>query len=127
MGTEMKINRYKGTTGDALSPVLIEKSEQIIVQNGQTQYLSMNMEFNKFDIRTIHVTNNKNVEAITAIFDKKKDGLQIYKSLQEKKTYDILAIPCEDKDATSTAHLFVENKGNEAALFTVIVKAISLK
>ncbi|MDC6155628.1 hypothetical protein ACJTM1_09350 [Bacillus sp. GX] len=127
MGTEMKINRYKGTAGDSASPVLIEKSEQIIVQNGQTQYLSMNMEFNKFDIRTIHVTNNKNVEAITAIFDKKKDGLQIYKSLQEKKTYDILAIPCEDKDATSAAHVFIENKGNETALFRVIVKAISLK
>ncbi|PEK46037.1 hypothetical protein COF80_02600 [Bacillus toyonensis] len=127
MGTEMKINRYKGTVGDISSPVLIEKSEQILVQNGQTQYLSTNMEFNKFDIRTIHVTNNKNVEAITTIFDKKKDGLQIYKSLQERKTYDILAIPCEDKDATSSAHFYIENKGNESSLFTVIIKAISLQ
>ncbi|PHG37474.1 hypothetical protein COI60_07500 [Bacillus toyonensis] len=127
MGTEMKINRYKGTVGDISSPVLIEKSEQILVQNGQTQYLSTNMEFNKFDIRTIHVTNNKNVEAITTIFDKKKDGLQIYKSLQERKTYDILAIPCEDKDATSSAHFYIENKGNEPSLFTVIIKAISLQ
>ncbi|PHD55900.1 hypothetical protein COF61_27440 [Bacillus toyonensis] len=127
MGTEMKINRYKGTVGDILSPILIEKSEQILVQNGQTQYLSTNMEFNKFDIRTIHVTNNKNVEAITTIFDKKKDGLQIYRSLQEKKTYDILAIPCEDKDATSSAHFYIENKGNEPSLFTVIIKAISLQ
>ncbi|WP_242295483.1 hypothetical protein [Bacillus cereus group sp. BfR-BA-01516] len=127
MGTEMKINRYKGSAGDSSSPVLIEKSEQKLVQNGQLQYLSLNMEYNKFDIRTIHVTNNKNVESIVTIFDKKKDGLQIYKSLQEKKTYDILAIPCEDKDGTSTAHVFIENKGNESALFTVIVKAISLK
>ncbi|MGN4292234.1 hypothetical protein [Bacillus cereus] len=127
MGTEMKINRSKGGTGDSSSPVLIEKSEQIIVQNGQTQYLSINMEFNKFDIRTIHVTNSKNVEAITTIFDKKKDGLQIYKSLQEKKTYDILAIPCEDKDTTGSVHLYIENKGNEPALFTLIIKAVSLK
>lgn len=127
MGTEMRINRYKGTAGDNSSPVLIEKSEQIIVQNGQSQYLSLNMEYNKFDIRTIHVTNNKDIEAITTIFDKKQNGLQIYKSLQEKKTYDILAIPCEDKDATSAAHVFIENKGNEPALFTVIIKAVSLK
>ncbi|MGR5961086.1 hypothetical protein ACT7DM_29260 [Bacillus cereus] len=68
MGTEMKINRSKGSTDDSSSPVLIEKSEQILVQKGQTQYLSINMEFNKFDIRTIHVTNSKNVEAITTIF-----------------------------------------------------------
>ncbi|MDA2169295.1 hypothetical protein [Bacillus pacificus] len=127
MGTEMKINRYKGSTGDSSSPVLIEKSEQILVQNGQPQYLSINMEYNKFDIRTIHVTNDKEVEAIISIFDKKQNGLQIYKSLQEKKTYDILGIPCEDKDITSSAHFYIENKGNEPALFTVIVKAISLK
>lgn len=127
MGTEMKINRYKGTAGDNSSPVLIEKSEQILVQSGQSQYLSLNMEYNKFDIRTIHVTNDKNVEAIISIFDKKQNGIQIYKSLREKKTYDILAIPYEDKDTTSSAHVFVENKGNEPALFTIIVKAISLK
>ncbi|MED1650219.1 hypothetical protein [Bacillus pacificus] len=127
MGTEMRINRYKGTAGDNSSPVLIEKSEQILVQNGHPQYLSVNMEYNKFDIRTIHVTNNKNVESIVTIFDKKKDGLQIYKSLQEEKTYDILAIPCEDKDATSASHIYIENKGNEPALFTVIIKAVSLK
>lgn len=127
MGTEMKINRSKGSTGDSSSPVLIEKTEQILVQNAQSQYLLINMEYNKFDIRTIHVTNDKEVEAIISIFDKKQNGLQIYKSLQEKKTYDILAIPCEDKDKTSAAHVFIENKGKEPALFTVIVKAISLK
>jgi len=126
MGTEMKINRYKGTAGGNSSPVLIEKSEQILVQNRKPQYLSVNMEYNKFDIRTIHVTNEKDVEAIISIFDKKQNGMQIYKSLQEKKTYDILAIPCEDKDVTSTAHIYIENKGSEPALFTVIIKAISL-
>ncbi|MBY0039485.1 hypothetical protein PDR31_06680 [Bacillus cereus] len=127
MGTEMKINRYKGTVRDSSSPVLIEKSEQILVQNGQNQYLSMNMEYNKFDIRTIHVTNDKDIESIISIFDKKQNGLQIYKSNQEKKTYDILAIPCEDKDTTSAAHVFIENKGNEPALFTIIIKAVSLQ
>ncbi|MED3485931.1 hypothetical protein P4523_28360 [Bacillus toyonensis] len=127
MGTEMKINRFKGSSGDSSSPVLIEKKEQVLVQNNQLQYIAVHMDYNKYDIRTIHVTNDKNIEAIITIFDKKKDGLQIYKSLQEKKTYDILAIPCEDKDTTSSAHLYIENKGNEPALFTLIIKAVSLK
>ncbi|PFJ16499.1 hypothetical protein COI89_10840 [Bacillus cereus] len=126
MGTKMKINRYKGTVGDSSSPVLIEKSEQILVQNGQTQYLPMNMEYNKFDLRTIYVTNDRDFESIITIFDKRKNGIQIYKSLQEQKTYDILAIPCEDKDETRNTHIFIENKGNEPALFTVIIKALSL-
>ncbi|AFU18096.1 hypothetical protein MC28_G363 (plasmid) [Bacillus thuringiensis MC28] len=127
MGTEMKINRFKGSSGDSSSPVLIEKKEQVLVQNNQLQYIAVHMDYNKYDIRTIHVTNDKNIEAITTIFDKKKDGLQIYKSLQEKKTYDILAVPCEDKDTTSSAHFYIENKGNEPALFTLIIKAVSLK
>lgn len=127
MGTEMKINRFKGSSGDSSSSVLIEKKEQVLVQNNQLQYIAVHMDYNKYDIRTIHVTNDKNIEAITTIFDKKKDGLQIYKSLQENKTYDILAIPCEDKDATSSAHFYIENKGNEPALFTLIIKAVSLK
>ncbi|MFY0147706.1 MULTISPECIES: hypothetical protein [Bacillus cereus group] len=127
MGTEMKINRYKEIMDDTSSPVLIEKKAQVLVQNGQSQYLALNMEYNKFDLRTLHVTNDKDIESVITIFDKRQGGLQIYKSLQEKKTYDILAIPCEDKDASSTAHIFIENKGTEPALFTVIVKAISLK
>lgn len=125
MGTKMKINRFKGETANS-NPTFVERKEQIFIEKGQVEYIPINIGFNKYDIRTIKVMNDKDSETVVTIFDKKEDGDQIYKSLQEKKIYDILTIPIEDKDNTAAAHVFVENKGDSAALFSLNIKAVSL-
>ncbi|HHT7044759.1 TPA: hypothetical protein ACTZ2N_005218 [Bacillus cereus] len=128
MGTIMKINRYRDTSedGSSFKPVLIEKNEQITILPGKSQYVPINMEHNEYDIRTLQVTNENNVESTITIFDKKEEGNQLYKSLSEKRTYDILAIPCQDKDFTNTAHIYIVNKGAVASVFDITIKAISL-
>ncbi|CAM4353573.1 hypothetical protein BAMA111019_20255 [Bacillus manliponensis] len=129
LGTVMKIKRYRDTGGGIdkdSSSIFIEKRVQVTIDKGENRYVAVNLGHNKYDLRTLHITNDKEIEAVTTIFDKKTDGTQIYKSLRETKTYDILAIPCEDKDGSTYSHVYVENKGNKAAVFTVIIKAISL-
>lgn len=44
------------------------------------------------------------------MYDQKENGNQVYKSLSEKRTYDILGILCEDKDHINKVHLYIENR-----------------
>jgi len=59
-------------------------------------------------------------------YDQKENGNQVYKSLSKKRTYDILAIPCEDKDRTNKVHLYIENRGVANSAFNVSIKVIRL-
>ncbi|PGV41580.1 hypothetical protein COD74_22740 [Bacillus cereus] len=124
MGTVMKLYRY---TSEEITPsILIERNVQITIEPGKVLYAPLNVGCNKYDIRTIQVTNDSNVEAILLMYDQKENGNQIYKSLLEKRTYDILNIPCEDKDHTNKLHLYIENQGGTTSTFNVSMKAIRL-
>ncbi|MCY8955746.1 DUF1998 domain-containing protein [Bacillus cereus] len=125
MGTVMKLYRY--TSKSEIAPsILIERNIKITIEPGKTLYAPLDVGCNKYDIRTIQVTNDSNVEAMLFIYDQKENGNQIYKSLSEKRTYDILAIPCEDKDRTNKVHLYIENRGVANSTFNVSMKAIRL-
>ncbi|NSL67279.1 hypothetical protein [Bacillus toyonensis] len=125
MGTVMKLYRY--TSGSEITPsILIERNIQITIEPGKTLYTPLNVGCNKYDIRTLQVSNDSNVEAMLFMYDQKENGNQIYKSLSEKRTYDILAIPCEDKDHTNKVHLYIENRGVANSTFNVSMKAIRL-
>ncbi|MFZ3194580.1 MAG: hypothetical protein WA181_00015, partial [Bacillus mycoides] len=58
--------------------------------------------------------------------DKQKDGQIQYSSIKEKRTYDIINIPCDDKDQTKSCHLFIENFSNVPSLYTVVLKVTTL-
>ncbi|MFI8680066.1 hypothetical protein [Bacillus thuringiensis] len=125
MGTVMKLYRY--TSESEITPsILIEMNVQITIEPGKVLYAPLDVGCNKYDIRTIQVTNDSNVEAMLFMYDQKENGNQIYKSLSEKRTYDILAIPCEDKDHTNKVHLYIENRGVANSTFNVSMKAIRL-
>ncbi|ARX66083.1 MULTISPECIES: DUF1998 domain-containing protein [Bacillus cereus group] len=125
MGTVMKLYRY--TSESEITPsILIERNIQITIEPGKTLYAPLDVGCNKYDIRTIQVTNDSNVEAMLFMYDQKENGNQIYKSLSEKRTYDILSIPCEDKDHTNKVHLYIENRGVANSTFNVSMKAIRL-
>lgn len=125
MGTVMKLYRY--TSGSEITPsILIERNIQITIEPGKTLYTPLDVGCNKYDIRTLQVSNDSNVEAMLFMYDQKENGNQIYKSLSEKRTYDILAIPCEDKDHTNKVHLYIENRGVANSTFNVSMKAICL-
>ncbi|MBC2682712.1 DUF1998 domain-containing protein [Bacillus toyonensis] len=125
MGTVMKL--YKYTSESEITPsILIERNIKITIEPGKTLYAPLDVGCNKYDIRTIQVTNDSNVEAMLFMYDQKENGNQIYKSLSEKRTYDILAIPCEDKDYTNKVHLYIENRGVANSTFNVSMKAIRL-
>ncbi|EOQ31957.1 MULTISPECIES: DUF1998 domain-containing protein [Bacillus cereus group] len=124
MGTVMKLYRY---TSEEITPsILIERNVQITIEPGKVLYAPLDVGCNKYDIRTIQVTNDSNVEAMLFMYDQKENGNQIYKSLPEKRTYDILNIPCEDKDHTNKVHLYIENRGATTSTFNISLKAIRL-
>ncbi|NKW92521.1 MULTISPECIES: DUF1998 domain-containing protein [Bacillus cereus group] len=125
MGTVMKLYKYTSESEITLS-ILIERNIKITIEPGKTLYAPLDVGCNKYDIRTIQVTNDSNVEAMLFMYDQKENGNQIYKSLSEKRTYDILAIPCEDKDHTNKVHLYIENRGVANSTFNVSMKAIRL-
>lgn len=84
MGTVMKLYRY--TSESEITPsVLIERNIQITIEPGKTLYTPLDVGCNKYDIRTIQVTNDSNVEAMLFMYDQKENGNQIYKSLSEKE------------------------------------------
>lgn len=130
MGTSMKVNRYRnddsGETVVAV-PTLIENKAQVSVGAGSTQYVPINVGYNKYEIRTVSVVNDEGNEAITSIYDRQIGGDLIYKSLRESSTYDILNVPCQDKDSTSAVHLFIQNLGSQQAIFTITIKATNLQ
>ncbi|PGX89679.1 DUF1998 domain-containing protein, partial [Bacillus thuringiensis] len=118
MGTVMKLYRYTSES-EIIPSILIERNVQITIEPGKVLYAPLDVGCNKYDIRTIQVTNDSNVEAMLFMYDQKENGNQIYKSLSEKRTYDILAIPCEDKDHTNKVHLYIENRGVANSTFNV--------
>ncbi|MGH0446030.1 hypothetical protein ACQVPC_12605 [Bacillus mycoides] len=118
---------YRYTSERGITPsILIERNVQITIEPGKVLYTPLDVGCNKYDIRTIQVTNDSNVEAMLFMYDQKENGNQIYKSLSEKRTYDILAIPCEDKDHTNKVHLYIENRGVANSTFNVYIKVIRL-
>lgn len=132
MGTIMQLNSTltpgSGGGGGYSSSLLhlIEKEIDVLVMSGESKYVPIPIGYDKYDIRTLLVTNDKDSDTSNQIYDKMTGGIRIYKSLNEKSTYDILNIPCIDKDGSKTCHLYVENLSATHSTYKIILKATIL-
>lgn len=130
MGSSMIIRRVSqvggGGTGAGYQPVLIERDVVVIIDKGKESYIPIDVDCLVYDIRTIKITNNENIDQSCYISDNTTNGDILYKSLKEKYTYDILNIPCQDKSGTQCIHFYLKNEGGVTATFTVRIKIIKI-
>lgn len=103
------------------------KEVKTTVQLGalESKTLSVDVGFNKYDIRTLEFTSDS-TKAVVSIFDKNEDGFQVYKSIAAYKVYDVVNIPCEDKDDTNKLHISISNTDSAQTNVTVAIKVTSL-
>lgn len=131
MSTSMEIRRTSSGTGTGGGtgsvPRLIEREVTLTLVGSELKYIPINVGVDKFDIRTLLVTNDKSNLAEVTIKDKQTGGDTIYTSLQETRTYDILNIPSSDKDGNQILHLFVENRAASSSIFRIVVKLTNLQ
>ncbi|USL16432.1 hypothetical protein [Bacillus thuringiensis] len=128
MGTSMVVNRYykQEEQTENILPKLIEKKVKVEINSNEKKYIPIELGINKYELRTIFIENTANNDYECTIFDKQKDGQIQYSSIKEKRTYDIINIPCDDKDQTNSCHLFIENFSNVPSLYTVVLKVTTL-
>lgn len=122
----MKINRKYdngggGPVADTLAR-LIEQESVINIPAKTTRYIPLPIGFDRYEVRTTFVQPTGDVSYVLSIFDKQTSGNLIYRSLEEKSTYDIVNVPCEDKDGTQVLHAYIENKSTIASDFRLIIK-----
>lgn len=129
MGTSMEVLRTIGNGGGGGSgglPTLIEKTQVVTIAGGDNKYIPIPVGHDRYDIRTISVQNTVQNISVASIYDKSIGGIKVYQSLEEINTYDILNVPCEDKDGKQTCHLFIQNKSGVSAEYTIIIKLTNL-
>lgn len=132
MPTSMEIRRVSsgsgsGGSGPGSVPRLIEREVTLTLVGSELKYIPINVGTDKFDIRTILVTNDSSNLAEVTIKDKQAGGDTVYTSLVESRTYDILNIPSSDKEGNQILHLFVENRASSSSLFRIVVKLTNLQ
>jgi hypothetical protein len=128
MGTKMEINRTFSSIGTQVEGLqrLIEKKVTTTLGPNENKYIPVDVGFDRYEVRTIFIQNSNNNKYVASIYDKQTNGDIVYKSLEESYTYDIINVPCEDKDGTKSVHLFIQNKDNASSDFTVIIKVTNL-
>lgn len=130
MGTSMSIERTSsgggGNGGSGSLQTLIEKQMSVVIPGGENKYVPIDVGHDRYEIRTIYVINSEQNLSVSTIFDKETGGSKVYQSLEEINTYDIVNVPCEDKDVTKTCHLFIKNTGGKSSNYTIIVKFTNL-
>jgi hypothetical protein len=129
MGTSMKINRSYGNGGstggggttESLQR-LIEKEMVVTVGANTSLYIPVDVGFDRYEVRTVFVAPYGNTTYVLSMYDKQIDGNIIYRSLEESNTYDIINVPCEDKEGTQVLHCVLENKGSTSVDFRLIIR-----
>lgn len=116
---------YQGGGGSGV-PTLTEITQTVEVPAGGTVALDLDAAFNKYDIRTVDLKNSENVLMDVSIYDMAVGGRRIYYSNQELQTYDIVNVPCHDKDQSQKLHLVLKNHGNKTTIASVVVTTTNL-
>lgn len=116
---------YQGGGGSGV-PTLTEITQTVEVAAGGTVALDLDAAFNKYDIRTVDLKNTENVPMDVSIYDMATGGRKIYYSNQELQTYDIVNVPCHDKDQTKKIHLVLKNHGSKKTMASVVVTTTNL-
>lgn len=130
MGTSMSVHRHYDTSGDGSSELslhtLVEREVQVEVGPEEILYVPVDVGFGKFEIRTVYAENSENNPTILRIFDKRQNGYAIYQSIEEVSTYDILNIPCQDKDFNNSCHLYIENRSVTPTVYKIVMRFTNL-
>lgn len=116
---------YQGAGGNGV-PTLTEITQTIDVPFGQTVEVSLDAAFNKYEIRTLEMKNTERMMMDISIFDQAIDGRRIYYSNQEVNTYDIVNVPCHDKDQTEKIHLSLTNYGTKDTTASIVITTTNL-
>lgn len=125
MGTSMRIDRTFGdSSGGQFESLarLIEKEIKVTLSSNEVSYIPVDVGFDRFEVRTVFVENDTKTNYVLSMYDKKENGNIIYRSLEENKTYDIVNVPCEDKDGLKTLHMYLENKSNTETEYRLIIR-----
>ncbi|WP_099467757.1 hypothetical protein [Konateibacter massiliensis] len=107
-------------------PQLKEISGQVTVAAGDSSFLHLNTGFNKYDIRTLYISNSSNENISVEIYNKSTDGLIIYESLEASSIQDIANTPCEDKDNSESIHIKFNNKGTSVTSIDYFIYVTNL-
>lgn len=107
-------------------PRLYEVVHTFVMGAGQSVPLELDATMNKYDIRTVHFSADKTGDLKVSIYDRAVDGVCIYQSLAQYPVYDIVNVPCEDKDGTGKLHVVLASLIPVDATVTLRVKLTSL-
>lgn len=94
-----------------------------VVAGGASVYIDLDASFSKYDIRTIEVSNSVNAIVDVEVYDSSAEPRRrIYRSNKEMYIYDMVNVPCHDKDESQKLHLKLTNYGSiETSMSLVIV------
>ena len=113
--------------GGSAVPTLTEITHTELVPAGSSVFLDLDAAFNKYDIRTLEVSSDKSVTLDVEIFDSSAEPRRkIYQSNKEVYIYDIVNVPCHDKDESQKLHIKINNYGNEDANVSIVVVTTNL-
>ncbi|AEO93628.1 tail protein [Bacillus phage G] len=107
-------------------PTLTEITHTELVPAGGQVRLSLDAAFNKYDIRTLEMHNTESMVMSVSVFDQRIDGRRVYDSNKEISTYDIVNVPCHDKDQSEKIHLLLTNHGTKDTVASLIINTTSL-
>lgn len=104
-------------------PTYSEITHTEVVAGGQSVFIDLDASFSKYDIRTIEVSNTVNSIVDVEVYDSSAEPRRrIYRSNKEMYIYDMVNVPCHDKDETQKIHLKLTNYGSiETSMSLVIV------
>lgn len=105
-------------------PQLYEAQTTIRLNASESQFITLPVGFNKYDIRTVYFDANAIVNV--TIYDKAVNGFVVYDSLSEKSCYDVVNVPCEDKSGNKNLNVKIQNTANVPTTVTLSIKVTSL-
>ncbi|MNT12399.1 hypothetical protein D3C72_1473240 [compost metagenome] len=108
-------------------PTLTEITHTETIESGASALVNLDAAFDKYDIRTIEASNTGNSTIDIQVFDSVGDNQRrIYQSNKESYTYDIVNVPCHDKDGTKQLHLKLTNYGSTQTSVSLTITTTNL-
>lgn len=114
------------TGGGGAVPTLVEINETIAVPAKTSVAVSFDTGYDKYDIRVVDAQSVTNQVIAVSIYEDAAHTKLVYRSLESATIYDILNLPCIDKDASLRIHMMIENISSTAASVKLIVKVTNL-
>lgn len=105
---------------------LIETEKSIVIRAGESVYFSMAAGYNLYEIKTISARADTEEGMTVSIYADNKYKEEIYRSLKQTVTEDLVCIPVRDKSGGKLIYIGVNNPAATELNATVKIKAVSL-